>query len=91
MTKAELVAQIASNANFTKAASERFLNAFLEVLQTSLAEEGKVTLVGFGAFSVENRKERAGRNPRTGEVITIKSARVVKFRPGKYLKAPALQ
>lgn len=86
MTKADLVAQIASNANFTKAAAERFLNALLEVVQASLAEEGKISLAGFGSFNVENRKERQGRNPRTGEPITIGASRVVKFRPGKNLK-----
>lgn len=86
MTKADLVAQIASNANFTKAASERFLNALLEVVQDSLAEEGKISLAGFGSFNLENRKERKGRNPRTGEAITIEASKVVKFRPGKNLK-----
>lgn len=86
MTKADLVAQIASNANFTKAAAERFLNALLEVVQASLAEEGKISLTGFGSFTVDTRKERKGRNPHTGEPITIESARVVKFHPGKNLK-----
>lgn len=85
MTKAEIVAQIASKANFTKATAERFLNTFLDVLQDSLAEERKVTLVGFGSFTVDARKERKGRNPRTGEPITIAASRVVKFRPGKTL------
>jgi len=86
MTKAELVAQIASKANFTKAASERFLTAMLGVVQETLTKEGKVSLAGFGAFVVEKRKARKGRNPRTGETITIAASKVVKFRPGKALK-----
>ncbi len=86
MTKAELVAQIASHTDFTKAASEKFLTALLDVVQDTLIEEGKVSLAGFGAFAVEERKERKGRNPRTGEAITIAASKVVKFRPGKNLK-----
>lgn len=86
MTKAELVAQIATKANLTKAAAERSLNAMLESIQELLAEDGKLTLTGFGTFAVETRKERPGRNPRTGESITIAASKVVKFRPGKLLK-----
>lgn len=86
MTKAELVAQIASKANLTKAAAERSLNAMLESIQDILAEEGKLTLTGFGTFAVETRKERKGRNPRTGDPITIAASKIVKFRPGKTLK-----
>lgn len=86
MTKAELVAQIASKANLTKAAAERSLNAMLESIQELLSEDGKLTLTGFGTFAVETRKERPGRNPRTGESITIAASKVVKFRPGKLLK-----
>ena len=86
MTKAELVTQIASKANLTKAAAERSLNAMLEAIQDILADEGKLTLTGFGTFAAETRKERKGRNPRTGDAITIAASKVVKFRPGKTLK-----
>ncbi len=86
MTKSELVTQIASKANLTKAAAERSLNALLESIQEVLVTEGKLPLTGFGSFVVENRKERTGRNPRTNEAITIKASKVVKFRPGKSLK-----
>lgn len=86
MTKAELVTQIASKANLTKAAAERSLNAMLDAIQDILADEGKLTLTGFGTFAVETRKERKGRNPRTGDEIIIASSKVVKFRPGKTLK-----
>ena len=86
MTKAELVAKIALKANMTKAAAERTLNAFLDAVQETLVQEGKLTLTGFGAFSVEARKARPGRNPRTGAKITIPASKMVKFRSGKQLK-----
>ena len=86
MTKAELVAKIALKANMTKAAAERTLNAFLDAVQDTLVKEGKLTLTGFGAFSVEARKARPGRNPRTGAKITIPASKMVKFRAGKQLK-----
>lgn len=86
MTKADLIAEIASRASLTKAAAERALNALLDEVQEALAGEGKVTLSGFGSFVVEDRKERTGRNPRTGEDILIPASRVVRFRPGKGLK-----
>ena len=86
MTKAELIAQIAAKANLTKAAAERSVNAMLESIQEFLAEDGKLTLTGFGTFAVEERQERPGRTPRTGESIQIAASKVVKFRPGKQLK-----
>lgn len=86
MTKAELIAQIATKANLTKVAAERSVNAMLESIQELLAEDGKLTLTGFGTFAVEERQERPGRNPRTGESIQIAASKVVKFRPGKQLK-----
>ena len=86
MTKADLVAQIASKVNITKAAAERTLNATLISIEEVLAKEGKLTLTGFATLSVESRKARKGRNPCTGEMITIPASKVVKFRPGKALK-----
>ncbi|MBG0776460.1 MAG: HU family DNA-binding protein [Desulfovibrionaceae bacterium] len=86
MTKADLVVKIADKANLTKANAERALNAFLEAVEATLVKEGKLTLTGFGTFLVETRKERKGRNPRTGAEITIPASKVVKFRPGKLLK-----
>jgi DNA-binding protein HU-beta len=86
MTKADLVAKIADKAGLTKANAERSLNAFLESVEQVLIKEKKLTLTGFGTFVVEKRKQRTGRNPRTGAVITIPASRVVKFRPGKLLK-----
>ena len=75
-----------AKANLTKAAAERALNAFLASVEESLAKDDKLTLTGFGTFVVETRKERQGRNPRTGETLTIPACKMVKFRPGKMLK-----
>ena len=86
MTKTELVSRIAEKAGLTKADSEKALNAFLSAVEETLINEGKLTLTGFGTFAVEERKERTGRNPRTGEEIKIPACKVVKFRPGKLLK-----
>ena len=58
----------------------------LESVQEMLAEDGKLTLTSFGTFVAETRQERQGRNPRTGDVITIAASKVVRFRPGKMLK-----
>jgi DNA-binding protein HU-beta len=86
MSKAELVEKIADKAKLTKVDAERALNAFINVVTASLKEGDDVTLVGFGTFSVGERAERSGRNPQTGEAITIAAKNVVKFKPGKALR-----
>lgn len=86
MTKADLVAKIAADTKLTKADAERALNSFLSNVQKSLKKEGKLTLTGFGTFSVSKRAARKGRNPQTGETIQIKASKTVKFKPGKALK-----
>ncbi len=86
MSKAELVEKIAQQAKLTKVDAERALNAFLNVVTESLKEGEDVALVGFGTFTIGDRAERQGRNPQTGEVITISAKKVVKFKPGKALK-----
>jgi DNA-binding protein HU-beta len=86
MTKAELISRIAADTKLTKADSERALNAFLGNVTKTLKKEGKLTLTGFGTFEVAKRKKRKGRNPRTGDPISIKARKVVKFKPGKALK-----
>ena len=85
MTKADLVEKIAAKANLTKAA-ERALNAFLASVEDALVKDAKLTLTGFGTFAVETRKARQGRNPRTGDTLTIPACKILKFRPGKMLK-----
>ena len=86
MTKADLVDKIAEKSGLTKAAGEKALNAFLDAVKESLLSEGRLSLTGFGTFAVESRKERTGRNPRTGAAIKIPASKVVKFRPGRKLK-----
>ncbi|MBS1227268.1 MAG: bacterial nucleoid DNA-binding protein [Proteobacteria bacterium] len=86
MNKSELIDQIATSADLSKAAAGRALDATIAAVQASLKKGGTVTLVGFGTFYVGKRAARAGRNPRTGASIKIKAAKVPKFRAGKGLK-----
>lgn len=86
MNKTDLIEVIAENAELSKAAAGRILDTMLEAITESLGKGKDVVLVGFGSFVVNKRKQRKGRNPQTGEVITIPAAKVPRFRPGKYLK-----
>lgn len=70
----------------TKAAAEKAVNAVIDGIRDGLLNDKKVQLVGFGSFSVKERKERMGRNPRTGQPIKIKKSKTVGFTPGKALK-----
>jgi DNA-binding protein HU-beta len=83
MNKGELVSKIAQSAGITKAQATAALEATLDGIQGSLRGGDKVTLIGFGTFSVSSRAERKGKNPKTGEVITIAARKVVNFKPGK--------
>ena len=83
MNKAELVDAIASKAGITKTQANEALDAFTETVVKTLKKGERVTLVGFGTFSVAERSARNGRNPATGETIKIKAKRVPKFKPGK--------
>jgi DNA-binding protein HU-beta len=86
VNKTELVEHIAKTADISKAASARALEAMVGAVEMTLKKNGSVTLVGFGTFTVGKRAARTGRNPRTGEAIKIKAAKVPKFRAGKALK-----
>ena len=86
MNKSDLVDAIATSADISKAAAARALDGMLEAIKKSLKKGDEVSLVGFGSFSVEKRAARKGRNPQTGAEITIKAAKVPKFRAGKGLK-----
>jgi len=86
MTKADLVARMADDAGLTKGAAEKALNGFIAAVEDALTAGDKVTLVGFGTFEVAERAEREGRNPRTGETLTIPASKVVRFKPGNKLK-----
>jgi DNA-binding protein HU-beta len=87
MTKVELVAVMAEASGSTKAAAERGLEAALAAIRASLKRGRRVTLAGFGTFTVTRRAARNGRDPRTGREIKIPAARVPRFRPSKALKA----
>jgi DNA-binding protein HU-beta len=86
MTKVELVAAMAAEADISRPAAEKALNAFMSTVKKTLKKGNKLSLTGFGTFSVSNRKARTGRNPQTGEKIRIRAAKVPKFSPGKDLK-----
>jgi DNA-binding protein HU-beta len=87
MTKEELIEKVATGAKLSKADAARALDATINAVKSALKKGQKVTLVGFGTFSVAKRKARKGRNPQTGETITIKAAKVPKFSAGKALKS----
>ncbi len=86
MNKSELIEHIAKQADISKAAAGRALEAIVGGVKTTLKKNGSVTIAGFGTFAVAKRASRTGRNPRTGAAIKIKAAKVPKFRPGKALK-----
>ena len=86
MNKNDLVAVVAGKAGMSKADSARAVDAVFDGITDVLRGGSDVRLVGFGTFLVTNRKESQGRNPRTGEPITIPAARVPKFKAGKGLK-----
>jgi DNA-binding protein HU-beta len=85
MTKAELISKIAEDAGITKVAATTALGSFLESVTKTLKKGDKLTLVGFGTFSVSKRAARKGRNPFTGEAIKIKAKKVAKFKASKEL------
>lgn len=86
MTKADLVANIGKEAKISKAAAEKALNAFTGAVTKALKKGDKLTLTGFGTFSVARRRARTGRNPQTGKEIKIAATRVAKFKAGNLLK-----
>jgi DNA-binding protein HU-beta len=86
VNKTELIEHIATNADISKAAAARALDATIEAVKLTLSNGADVSLVGFGTFTVGKRAARVGRNPRTGVAIKIDAAKVPKFRPGKALK-----
>ncbi|MBT1685308.1 HU family DNA-binding protein [Dawidia soli] len=85
MTKAELISKIADDAGITKVAAGTALSSFMEAVEKTLKKGNKITLTGFGTFSVSKRAARKGRNPFTGETIKIKAKKVAKFKASKEL------
>ncbi len=86
MNKAELIDQVASEADLTKADASNALEAVLNAVGSALSKGDSISLIGFGTFSVSGRAARSGRNPRTGETIQIAASKQVRFKAGKALK-----
>ena len=86
MNKTELTAAMAETSGLSKKDCEAALAAFTGAVETAMKSGDKVQMVGFGSFEVKKRPARVGRNPRTGETLTIPACKMVKFRPGKMLK-----
>lgn len=86
MNKAELIDAVADSASLTKTDVAAAVDAIFDAISKALANGDTVSLVGFGTFSVSDRAARSGRNPRTGETISIAATRVPKFKAGKGLK-----
>ena len=86
MNKQDLVLQVASKVQITQKKSDEILSTALETIMKALSKGDKVTLVGFGTFEPRKRKERRGRNPKTGQEIQIPSSVVPKFSAGKQFK-----
>lgn len=90
MTKQELIGLIARNTGLPKANVDYVLEEFASLMRASLAKEGEITLQGVGKFTVANRAARTGRNPITGEEISIPARRVPAFKAAKALKDAVL-
>ena len=87
MRKAELVAAIAARADLPKDQAGRVLESILDQIVQAMGRKDTVTLVGFGTFLQRHRGARAGKNPQTGEPVTIGASNTVSFKPGKALRA----
>ena len=87
MNKTELIEHISKQADISKAAATRALDATIDAVTSTLKKGGAVSLVGFGTFDVGKRAARTGRNPRTGEPVQIAASTTMKFSPSSTLKA----
>lgn len=85
MNKSELIDTIAKDSDMSKADSEKVLNSILSTITEAVTAGDKVTLIGFGTFSVSERAARKGRNPQTGETLQIPAKKIVKFKAGSKL------
>ena len=86
MNRTELISAMSEKSELTKVDTEKALKAFIDTVTDELKNGGKVQLVGFGTFEVAERAERQGRNPKTGEAITIHASKSPKFKAGRSLK-----
>jgi DNA-binding protein HU-beta len=87
MGKKQFIDLMAKNHNMSKAEAERSLDAVTDSISKALSQGNEISFVGFGSFKVSHRKARTGRNPKTGQPITIKAAKRAVFRAGAKLKA----
>ena len=87
MNKAELVSKISDDSGISRSQANAALNSFIDTVTKTLKSGNKVTLLGFGTFSVSKRNARTGRNPQTGATIKIKAKKVARFKAGKELAA----
>ena len=87
MKKTELIEAIAAATGESQAASARALDALINIISKEVAAGNEVAITGFGSFKTSDRAERTGRNPRTGEPLTIAASKSVKFVPGATLKS----
>lgn len=85
MNKNDLISAVAENSGMTKVNAEKAVKSTIDAISHELSNGGNVTLVGFGTFSVLDRKARTGKNPQTGDSINIAAKKVAKFKPGKAL------
>jgi DNA-binding protein HU-beta len=86
LNKGDLIGKISEEVGITKSQADSAINSLLGAIKSTLKKGGRVTIVGFGTFSVSKRKARAGRNPQTGAVIKIAARKVPKFAAGSDLK-----
>ena len=86
MNKTELISEVAQKANITKKDADKIVNAFFATVESALKAGDKVQLVGFGTFEVRERQARKGRNPQTGQEISIPATKVPAFKAGNALK-----
>lgn len=85
MNKTDFIEAVARKSEMTKADAKKAVNAFCEVIADAMQEGEKVTIIGFGTFSVSERAARTGINPQTGKKMKIDARKVVKFKPGSGL------
>ncbi|MDR1084357.1 MAG: HU family DNA-binding protein [Deltaproteobacteria bacterium] len=86
MTKAELISQIALDTGLTKADTQKAVSSLISAVIKTLKKDGRLPLYGLGVFEVVKRPKRKGRNPRTGEPLTVKAHKAVKFKAAKQVK-----
>jgi DNA-binding protein HU-beta len=86
VNKLEFIRKLAEKTGFTQKDTEKFFNAHNETIMQTLSDGEKVQIIGFGSYEVRHRKSREGRDPRTGETVSIPAKMVPAFKPGKQLK-----